>query len=78
MTAVGEPIQGGPGEPLTPQDLGPMFKRQVGSDNETVAFVGGADDVEDQALRSCSCRQDTPAAESGSGESLSCDHASGS
>jgi len=45
---MGEPVEGRAGEPLAPQDLGPVLERQVGGDDETVAFVGRVDDVEQQ------------------------------
>ena len=45
---MGEPVERRAGEPLAPQDLGPVLERQIGGDDETVALVGRADDVEQQ------------------------------
>ena len=45
---MGEPVQGGPGQPLAAQDLRPVLERQVRGDDQTGPFVGRADDVEQQ------------------------------
>ena len=45
---VGEAVEKGSGEPLAAQDLGPLLERQVGGDNQAGAFVGPADDLEEE------------------------------
>ena len=43
-----EAIEGGAGQSFAAQDLDPRLKGQVGGDDETGAFVGGADHVKDE------------------------------
>ena len=43
---MGQAIQSGPGQTFAAQDFGPVFERQVRGNNDAVAFVRGADHVE--------------------------------
>ncbi len=45
---MGEPVEGGPGEPLGAQNLGPVLEGQVRGHDQTGALVSGRDDVEEQ------------------------------
>jgi hypothetical protein len=45
---MGEPVQGGSGQPLAAEDLGPVFEGQIGGHDQTLPFVGAADQVEEQ------------------------------
>ena len=43
---MSEAIESGPGQSFAAEHFGPVFERQVRGDNDTVAFVGRADHVE--------------------------------
>ena len=51
MAAVGEAVQGCPGEPLAAEYLRPVFERKVRGHNQALSLIGRADHVEQQ-LRS--------------------------
>jgi len=48
VDAMGEPVEHGAGQPFTAEHLGPVFKGQVGGEDQAGAFVGAADDIEEQ------------------------------
>ena len=48
VDAVGQPVEHGPGEPFAAQHLRPVFKRQVGGDDEAGALVSAGHDIEEQ------------------------------
>ena len=48
VAAVGQPIEGGPGQPLAAQHLGPVLERQVRGHDQAVPLVGRGDHVEQQ------------------------------
>jgi hypothetical protein len=48
VDAVGQAVEEGSREPLVAQDLRPSLKGQVGGDDEAGAFVGSADDLEEE------------------------------
>ena len=48
VDAVGEAVQQGAGQPFGAEHLGPGLERQVGGDDQAEAFVGAADDLEEQ------------------------------
>lgn len=50
---MGEALEDCPGKSLAPQDFGPVRERQIGGDDETAAFVGRADEVEQQLRALC-------------------------
>ena len=39
MAAVGEPVERSPGEPLAPENLGPVLEWKVRGDDQAVAFI---------------------------------------
>ena len=45
---MGQPIQQCAGEPFAAQHFGPVFKGQIGRDDQTGAFIGPTDDIEEQ------------------------------
>lgn len=51
VDAVGQPVEHGPGEPFAAQDLGPVFKRQVGADDEAGTLVSAGHDIEARPWR---------------------------
>ena len=48
MDSVGKAVEQGPGEALGTEDLGPALKGKIGSDYQTLAFVGPADYLEEE------------------------------
>tara|TARA_R110001592_G_scaffold343250_1_gene633535 strand:+ start:4842 stop:5276 length:435 start_codon:yes stop_codon:yes gene_type:complete len=45
---MGEPVECGPRQPFAAQDLGPVFKGQIGRHDQAETFVGRADHIEQQ------------------------------
>jgi hypothetical protein len=45
---MGEPVEGGSGEPLGAEDLDPGLEGQIAGDDQARALIGGGDDVEEQ------------------------------
>lgn len=43
---MGESVEDGTGEAFVAEDLGPVFERQVGGEDDARAFVGVGDDIE--------------------------------
>lgn len=43
---MGQAVESGSGQPFAAENFGPVFERQVRRDNDAVAFVRGADDIE--------------------------------
>ena len=43
-----QPVQESSGEPLAAQNVYPLFEREVGGDDDAGAFVGPADDLEEE------------------------------
>ena len=48
VDAMGEAVEHGAGEAFVAEDLGPVLEGQVGGDDEALAFVGAADDFEEE------------------------------
>ena len=48
MDPVSESVKQSPGETLGAEDLGPVLKRKIGSDQQALAFVGAADYLEEE------------------------------
>ena len=46
MAAVGQAVESGSGQSFAAEHFGPVFERQVRRDDDAVAFVRGADDIE--------------------------------
>ena len=43
-----QPVQESSGEPLAAHHFGPLFEGEVGGDDDAGAFVGPADDLEEE------------------------------
>ena len=48
VNAMGQPVQHGPGEPFAAQHLRPVFKRQVGGDDEAGTLISTGHHIEEQ------------------------------
>ena len=48
VDAMGDAVKQGAGESLVDEDFGPLFKGQVGGHDDASAFVGAADDFEEE------------------------------
>ena len=48
VAAVREAVEGGSREPLAAEDLGPLLEGQVRGHDQALAFIGRAQDVEEQ------------------------------
>ena len=48
VDSVGEAIKESSCEPLGPEDLGPVFEGEIGSDHEALAFIGATDYLEEE------------------------------
>ena len=48
MDVVGEPVQQRSGQPLRPEDLAPLVEGQVGGDQDVLALIALAENLEEE------------------------------